>query len=131
MKIKTRLSAHCLSCFITFACLSVLLFVSPVEAQTRELKFMLSRENLCAFNGQSTDIPLSVDPGDDIIVQVKNNTPANHFFHWQGTMYPTAITQPVSHRFFSLQKLVEAGETLRYQWKMGNQGILIHGCRSL
>jgi hypothetical protein len=131
MNLRIRLSVHCLSCFIAFACLSAPLFASPVESQTRELKFILARENLCALSGQTADMPLSVDPGDDIIVQVKNNTSAKHFFHWQGAMYPTAVTQSASRRFYSLQKRVDAGETLRYHWKMGSRGILIHGCRSL
>jgi FtsP/CotA-like multicopper oxidase with cupredoxin domain len=136
MNHKTRLFAYRFSYVIAFTCLSASLFASRVEAETWELKFVFTQENLCAFNGQTAGIPLSVDPGDEVIVQVKNNTLAKHFLHWQGAMYyggskSTAATQAVSRRFYSLQRPMEAGETFNYRWKIGSQGTLIHGCRLL
>jgi hypothetical protein len=131
---KVRLSAHRLSYFIALACLGTSLFASRVEAQTWEFKLTLTKENLCTFNGQTTGVPISISPGDEVIVQVRNNTSTKHLLRWRGVIYhgepqPTAAKQEVSRRFYSLQKPIGAGETFVYRWKMENQGTLVYDCR--
>jgi hypothetical protein len=135
MNIKARLSTYRyrLPYFIAFACLGVSFFASRVEAQTWEFKLTLSEENLCTVNGQSAGIPISVNPGDEVIVQVRNNTSARQLLRWRGVIYHgepgiTATTQAASRRFYSLQKPVGTGETFTYRWKMESKGTLVYDC---
>ena len=134
MNIKARHSTYRLPYFIAFACLGASLFASQAEAQIWEFKLTLSKENLCTVNGQSASIPISVNPGDEIIVQVRNNTSTRHLLRWRGVIYhsepgTTAPTQAVSRRFYSLQRRVGTGETFTYRWKMENKGTLVCDCR--
>jgi len=132
-KARLQWPSHSLLHFLSFASLSALLFSSQVKAQSWE--FILTSTNLCAVDGQNTNMPISVSPGDEVIIQVKNNTAAQQLLRWRGVIYPrevgsTAERQEVAHsrRFYSLQKPVKAGETFIYHWKIKQGGTLTHHC---
>ena len=79
-----------------------------------------------AFNGQVPAPLIRVQEGDDVTVNVTNNTTLPHTIHWHG------IYQRNNWRNDGVpgitQKAIEPGETFTYQWKADKTGSLWYHC---
>lgn len=79
-----------------------------------------------AFNGQVPGPLIHVKEGDDVEVEVQNNTTLNHTIHWHG-MYQTGTWRSDGVPDIT-QKAIEPGESYTYRFKATKVGSLWYHC---
>ncbi len=82
--------------------------------------------NVFAFNGQVPAPLIHVQEGDDVTVNVTNNTTLPHTIHWHG-LYQRNNWQNDGVPGVT-QKAIEPGETFTYRWKAEKIGTLWYHC---
>jgi len=136
---KTRLNRvfaiYCIRLFLSLLCIPI---VIASAALAKERQFDLSIEEVTikvapkldykvfGFNGQVPGPLIHVQEGDDVIVNVQNNTSLPHTIHWHG------IPQTGSWQSDGVpgvsQKQIEAGDSYTYRFKADRIGTLWYHC---
>lgn len=109
---------------------------APAQAQTLEMNMSIDEVELAvapdlkykvfAFNGQVPGPLIHAKEGDDLVINVKNNTSLSHTIHWHGFHQTNSwrmdgvpdITQPG----------IKPGETFTYKLKADRPGTLWYHC---
>lgn len=115
---------------------ATLLLAAHVHAATREFNLTIDEVtikvapdldyNVFAFNGQMPAPLIHVQEGDDVVVNVANNTTLPHTIHWHG-LYQRNNWQNDGVPGVT-QKAIEPGDTFTYKWKAEKTGTLWYHC---
>lgn len=113
-----------------------LAFAGHVRADAREFDLTIDEMTIkvapdleyqvFAFNGQVPGPLIHVKEGDDVTVNVTNNTTLPHTIHWHG-LYQRNNWKNDGVPGVT-QKAIEPGETFSYKWKADKTGSLWYHC---
>jgi len=118
------------------AVLALAALASPVNAETRDFALTIEEVSInvapgfntrvFAFNGQVPGPLIHVREGDDVSVNVTNNTTLPHTIHWHGVNQ--AGTWQSDGVPDVTQKAIQPGESFTYRWKAERPGSLWYHC---